>query len=229
MSQTIQNQIQISLESNKENKKNDNKCFVIDFEKHMIFDDAEKIEKAIIDRLKKFLPKNFLLTKKLVLIVGIGNSQIVEDSFGPIVSRQIEVGNYEQIDVSVFNPDVSGKTNLETYKLVLGVVKEFSPDLVLFIDTLSTNDTNRIASSIQISKSSLVPGSGLGEKGKPFSSKHLKTKSVLIGMPFVKFEDVKGEKFMTTLADIDAIVRQCAIVVSNAVNHFFKNESHKRQ
>ncbi len=131
-----------------------------------------------------------------ILIVGLGNSNIVADSLGPSVANNIIVTNHlfklfpSKVDkdlrrVSVFTPKVMGQTGLETSDLIKAITKLYNPTLIIAIDSLASTSVKRINKVIQINDTGICPGSGIGNNRKPLNKQVLKVPVIAIGVATV--------------------------------------------
>ena len=107
--------------SSKINKK-EGKYITIEFNE-LNDDNKEIISNLLLTELKKIL--NIKNKQEHILVVGLGNESSTPDSLGPLTINNINVTNhlYElgMVDnvqrVSAFNPNVMGKTGIETSDL----------------------------------------------------------------------------------------------------------------
>lgn len=215
-------------------------------EKKTILHEATKaitqvIQKCEIDKLSK------------VLVVGLGNPKMVADCFGPrtceriLVTRHVtKSGHYPDnlCEVSCLSTNVFGKTGLESFEIVNGVVREIKPDLVILLDTLVACSVKRLCTNIQIANVGIVPGSGVDNARKELSKKSLQVPVVTIGVPFVVYADSfcneEAKKLINRLTEknftkdfefkslkdlivmpreIEQQVRFCCDVVASAINN----------
>lgn len=89
-------------------------------------------------------------------ICGIGNRHIPPDSLGPEVIDNLPLNMYSDREgnfhgICSFAPGVSMTTNIDTEKIVGGVVKAAEADCVLLIDSSMTQDISRLSRAIQLS------------------------------------------------------------------------------
>lgn len=146
------------------------------------------------------LPLISQLNKKepSVMVVGLGNKNITPDSLGPKVVDKIVVTRHvktsEQLKntvdkrlgtVSAVSPGVMGTTGIETGEILKGLIEKAGPDIIFVIDALCARKTNRINTTIQISTTGIVPGSGVGNHRMELSSDTLGVPVVAIGVPTV--------------------------------------------
>ena len=132
------------------------------------------------------------------MVVGLGNKNITPDSLGPKVVDKIVVTRHvktsEQLKntvdkrlgtVSAVSPGVMGTTGIETGEILKGLIEKAGPDIIFVIDALCARKTNRINTTIQISTTGIVPGSGVGNHRMELSSDTLGVPVVAIGVPTV--------------------------------------------
>ena len=169
----------------------------IDIKKINLLTD-EEIEEAsniLSNELKKLIGEK-VQYKEDILVVGLGNEEVTPDALGPNVIKDIEVTrhiiNYlpQYIDekarpVSAIAPGVLGTTGIETLEIIKGVVENTKPKLLIVIDALASRSMERISSTIQISNTGIVPGSGVGNTRKELTEKSLGIPVIAIGIPTV--------------------------------------------
>lgn len=158
-----------------------------------------------------------------VLVVGLGNREIVSDALGPQVASQLLVTAhlYEQKEtdwlkgtrnVAVLAPGVMGQTGLESSVIIEQVAKRYRPDLVIVIDALATRHLQRINRVIQLSNTGLQPGSGIGNHRRRIDAQTLHVPVLAIGVATVTsiyavLEEALGEEqaadaFVTLTKDL---------------------------
>lgn len=118
------------------------------------------------------------------LVVGLGNIYVTPDSLGPKVINEIEVTRHVikylpqyveegTREISAISPGVLGTTGIETLEILKGIVDNIHPKLLIVIDALASRSIERISSSIQISDTGIVPGSGVGNTRAEISKRTL--------------------------------------------------------
>ena len=201
---------------------------------------SQVIKKCEIDNLKS------------VLVVGLGNPKMIADCFGAktcdkvLVTRHVTKSGHNEEDlceVSCLSTNVFGKTGLESYDIVNGVVKAIKPDLVILIDTLVASSIKRLCTNIQVANVGIVPGSGVDNARKELSKNSLQVPVITIGVPFVVYADSfcneEAKKLINRLTEknftknfefktlkdlivmpreIEEQVRFCSEIVSKAIN-----------
>ena len=145
----------------------------------------EKILKLnIIYYFQKYLRKE----KNKILVIGLGNRNIVSDALGPSVVNHIEVNNHlEKNDtkIAALSLGVMAQTGIETSDLISSITREFKPDLVILIDALATKNINRINRAIQLNDVSISPGSGVYNFRKVIDMKTLNAPLISLGVATV--------------------------------------------
>lgn len=175
-----------------------------------------KIFKSYLLELLKDLGFN---SKSSVLVVGLGNQRILSDSLGFEVFSNVLMtrgflDNTSYRNVSGIAPDIYAKTGIESFDIVSALVNLVSPDFVIVVDSLATNNIDRLGSSFQITNSSLSAGSAMNSKNKTFSKQTLNTECIFLGVPLMfKLED----NFLTP-NDIDIKVNKCAKIIYKTLN-----------
>lgn len=188
----------------------------------------ENIKKALFLSLEKITPK----LREKVLVVGLGNNEITADSVGPDTAKKIlatrhiagefakKIGLEGLKSVSVMAPSVLGKTGIETGEIIKAVVEKITPDLVIVIDALATNNPLRLFKSIQITNTGITPGSGVKNSRKEISENTLKTAVLAIGVPTV----VDRENLVLTPKDADLLNKRLSEILSECLNVFLEPE-----
>ena len=178
-------------------KKNKKKSVVIDAAALSFF--GAKLEKLVADILEDELCKTFKINKyKKILVVGLGNREISNDSLGPatveklVISRGLEL----KPEVCAISPNVFSNTGIETFDIINSITKIVQPDLVVLIDSLATLSVSRLCNCIQISNEGISAGSGANLKNRKISKNSLNVKNLItIGVPMLIYaENVIGQE-----------------------------------
>ncbi|MGM0370226.1 MAG: GPR endopeptidase [Bacillota bacterium] len=131
-----------------------------------------------------------------ILAIGLGNRNATPDALGPevvhhlLVTRHIyDSANNESRSgirsVCALAPGVLGLTGIETAEIIKGVVERVKPDLILAIDALAARESERLASTIQISNTGIYPGSGIGKQRIGITKEDMGVPVIAMGMPTV--------------------------------------------
>lgn len=156
-------------------------------------DFKDEMSKLLAKELKAVVPEK---ENMKVLVVGLGNRDVTPDSLGPKVVSKVYVtrhmfkfynkdGDKDLIELSAVSPGVMGTTGLEISEIIRGIVDNSKPDIVIAVDALASRKVERINSTIQISTSGIVPGSGIGNERKALDEPNLGVPVISIGVPTV--------------------------------------------
>lgn len=153
------------LESNsKELKRDAGDYFVIQFDSHSLINISTLLKREFERIMKSFLKKYH--TDKPILVIGLGNSSVMADSFGCKTTNQmIATNQYNDFltipKIALFNPEVTEKTGISSFKLIKMVVEDLKPDLILLIDSLATEKESYLNNAIEINDTGIIPGSAM--------------------------------------------------------------------
>ena len=186
---------------------------------------------------------DLLLPKKrdLILVAGLGNTDITPDALGPLVCEKIlatrhiskdlanELGLLELKSVAVISPGVLGKTGIETREIIASTVKSISPCAVIIIDALAARNLSRLGCTVQISDSGICPGSGVGNSRAEINEKFLGVPVISLGVPTVvdaktlvsDLTENSGEDcpdMIVTPKEIDMMINRACELISASVN-----------
>ena len=102
------------------------------------------VKDVLVDNLKIMIQKFSLNDNSKVLVVGLGNEEMVSDSIGPKTINQILVSAHlfelnEKVHPGINNcaaiaPKVMGQTGLESAKIVKAIVDFYKPNFFLVVD-----------------------------------------------------------------------------------------------
>ena len=96
------------------------------------------------------------------------------------------------------------------------------PSCVLCIDALAAGAPERLCTTIQMTDTGIVPGSGVGNARAAFQKKTLGVPVYAVGVPTVvdaaSLTGRGGEEMIVTPRDIDAQIRYLSAVLSGAIN-----------
>lgn len=131
-----------------------------------------------------------------VMIVGLGNRFATPDALGSRVIEHLPATRHvhkyipEAVlpgmrSVSSITPGVLGLTGIETAEIVQGVVEKVKPQVVIIIDALAAQNTERIGTTIQIANTGIQPGGGVGNARAALNQQTLGVPVISIGTPTV--------------------------------------------
>ena len=130
-----------------------------------------------------------------VLVAGLGNAAITADAIGPKVARGTLVtwhltdampetfGAFRK--VSAIEAGVLGTTGIDSGDMIGAIVEKLCPDCVIAVDALASRSLKRLCSTIQITDTGIVPGSGVGNARHALDRSTLGVKVIAVGVPTV--------------------------------------------
>lgn len=220
----------------------------------------KEIAAELSHQLKGLIPQ---LQKELsILVVGLGNRDVTADALGPCVidnlciTRHIikEYGkaayNKDKIHlVSSLTPGVMARNGMETAEIIKGVITQTSPDIMIVIDALAARNTKRLNTTIQLTDTGILPGSGVGNHRIGLTQDSLGIPVIAIGVPtvvdaativrnalenmeaagsYIDYDDIKVQNTLQQLnnmfvtnKDIDETIKRLSYTISEALNMAF--------
>ncbi len=190
---------------------------------------------------------------KTVLVVGLGNRHMISDAVGPFTVKGITANRHiKESDPELFDklgslctcalsPGVSAETGLEASDIVMGAVSASGASAVIAVDALASKSVDRLGTSVQISNTGIMPGSGIGNRRRAIDRKTLGVPVISIGVPTVvdsstlvwgtleragvteispalENELENGKSFFVTLKDADTVINEMSKLLSSAIN-----------
>ena len=160
---------------------------------------SDEIKDKIVDTISqeiKTLVNGKIKPEDEILVVGLGNGNLVADALGTKVINKIEVTRHikkycpqylkeNQRAISAVSPGVMGTTGIETLEIVKGIVQNVKPKLIIVIDSLASRSIERIVKSVQISDTGIVPGGGVNNAQNELTFESLNVPVIAIGIPTV--------------------------------------------
>ena len=147
-------------------------------------------------QLKELIPQ--LAGELSILVVGLGNRDVTADALGPAVIDNLCITRHiireygkaayrkEKMHlVSSLTPGVMAKNGMETAEIIKGVITQTSPDLMVVIDALAARSTKRLNTTIQLTDTGILPGSGVGNHRVGLTQETLGIPVIAIGVPTV--------------------------------------------
>lgn len=156
------------------------------------FSETDKRLVTIGEEIRRLIPVN-----GLVLVVGLGNTEITPDSLGPKASSRVlatrhisgEIARATGLDrlrpVAVIQSGVTGQTGIETGEYILSIVKRIKPTAVVAIDALASRRLERLGCTLQISDTGISPGAGVGNHRTKINAETIGVPVIAIGVPTV--------------------------------------------
>ena len=172
-----------------------------------------------------------------ILVTGLGNPRLTPDSVGPKSATRVKPTLHisrsephvfdvlECSEISVFCPDVSSITGMDSVDAIRAIADKLRPDLVIAIDSIMTVGIERLGCTVQLSSTGLFPG-GLGNLTSPISASTIGRPVVGIGVPTViDASRLTGSSALrgtyVSPREIDSITDNAAEVIGGAINQTF--------
>lgn len=185
--------------------------------------------------------KEILKNKKgpySVLIAGLGNREATPDALGPYVINNLCITrNFESLYsdvpfayVSGLIPGVMAQTGMETAEILRGIVEKTKPDCIIVVDALAARNASRLANTIQLTDTGIMPGSGVGNHRNAIDKSTMGVPVIAIGVPTVvdaaTIVNDALENFMTSLKEQKSLqnVKKVLDSFSNAEKMQFMRE-----
>ena len=184
----------IKLEKNNILNKKQGDYITISFQDITDINNFQMVLKVLEKELLRIFSLSNIKKEAKCLIIGLGNSKSTPDSLGYETVKNIIVTRhlYELAEVAkkyrygtVPEPNLIGNTGIESRDVIMGVIKETTPDFIIAIDSLSASNIERIQKTIQITNTGIQPGSGIGNNRGELSIDTIKIPVIAIGVPTV--------------------------------------------
>lgn len=224
-------------------------CYVtISFEQSF-FNDSDELRRGAAVLKDELIKLVDLKENACVLVAGLGNNAVTPDALGPqtvkntVVTRHLSgelselFGDYRP--VAALETGVLGTTGIESAQMLKAVADRIKPDCVIVVDALATCRLFRICSTVQISNTGIIPGSGVGNSRAAINEETIGVPIIAIGVPtvvdvgtlcadimeqagFGKQEPEEllkhGYGMIVTPRDIDAKIKTMARLISTGIN-----------
>ena len=160
-----------------------------------------------------------------ILVVGLGNENVVVDALGNEVIKKIRTGG-KAFSLSAIAPKVADITGIKSFDIVKAIVDYCKPNLVIAIDTLATSYLHRLGNCYQLTTAGICPGGGVDNPQTCLNRNTLSVPVVAIGVPLIisvgsiaNNNSAEYAKYMLTPRDVDTLVTNGANVISAAINN----------
>lgn len=195
-------------------------------------------------------------TSQSILAVGLGNEELTADAIGPrtvlnlTATRHLKdleprlFASFGCCSLSVLTPNVLGKTGIESAELIRSAAERVRPDLILLVDALAASGLERLGTTVQLTDSGIVPGSGVGNHRHALNRETLGIPVIAIGVPTVVSSATlvydalersglsasdpslvsileNGKSFFVSPKDCDILVELFAKLLSGAIERAF--------
>lgn len=160
-----------------------------------------------------------------ILVVGLGNENVVVDALGNEVVKKIKTGG-KAFTLSAIAPKVADITGIKSFDIVKAIVDHHKPSAVIAIDTLATGYLHRLGNCYQLTTAGICPGGGVDNPQTCLNKNTLFVPVVAIGVPLIiSVGNIMGDnsaeyaKYMLTPRDVDTLVSNSADIISAAINN----------
>lgn len=160
---------------------------------------------ALADTLRFLLPQ-----KGDVLVVGLGNRYMTADALGSrvveslLITRHMKDATKDALlgrmrGVCAAAPGVLGITGMETAEMVKGMAEYVHPSAIIAIDALAARESGRICTTIQVTDTGILPGSGVGNHRVGLTHGTLGVPVIAVGVPMVVYASVIARDALSLL------------------------------
>lgn len=202
----------------------------------------QRAARAVASLLEPLLPE-----EGPVLAAGLGNPAMTPDALGPrmldhlLVTRHLGEVLPDFRSVAGIGAGVLGSTGMEAAEWIRGAADYVKPAAVVVVDALAARSLDRLCSSIQLSDTGLIPGSGVGNHRLALNREGLGVPVVSVGVPTVvgvetaakdllaqaggdeaRIPQLRGRGLFVTPDSIDAKIRELAKVVGYGMDLAFQ-------
>lgn len=205
-------------------------------------DYADRDRRSEIARILSKELRTMAGTVKSAMVIGLGNRYVTADSLGTKTAEYVLVTRHIHMHLrgvlpngtpitSAFCANVLGITGMETAEVVSALTDQIKPDVVILIDSLAAASTEHIGCVIQCNDSGIAPGAGVGNFRTMLTRELLKVPVIAVGVPTVVSAETivresckdfhmepKWAELIVTPKDVDAMVKDLARVLSDAIN-----------
>ena len=146
-----------------------------------------EIARQVAQTLRLMIPP-----KGDVLVLGLGNRRMTADALGDRVISGILVTRHltkkaDMRSVCAISPGVLGVTGVETAELAKGLVERLNPSAVVVVDALAAMETSHIGTTVQLTDTGIMPGSGVGNHRLGITAETLHVPVIALGIPMVVY------------------------------------------
>ncbi len=190
--------------------------FTISFDDQVLYENQNVLERIFQKTFKTFLTKYH--KGGTILFIGLGNSSILGDSFGPkVLNSLIATNQYNDFltipKVALFSPETTNKTGISSFRLIEMVVKDLKPDVIVLLDSFVTNQSKFLNRTIELNDCGMVFADQI-RSNKTISKSTFNIPVLAIGFPtLLKHHKTYLEKFNLE-EDLDIVTK----IISKSIN-----------
>ncbi len=191
--------------------------FTISFDDNVLYKEEKTLEKVFIKTFKAFLGKYH--KGGTILFVGLGNSSILGDSFGPkILNKLIATNQYNDFltipKVALFAPETTSKTGISSFKLIEMVVNHLNPDVIILLDSFVTHNVSNLNRTIEINDCGIIFADQL-RSNKIIDKTTFNIPVLSIGCPTL----LKQKESFLSKFNLEEDLTIISKIIANAINH----------
>lgn len=187
--------------------------------------ESHYIQGILENSLKQLFKSKRIKKSYRVLLVGLGNPDILADSLGKAVLDYIDTLEKEN-NVFKICPNIYPITGIDTFEFVKFIKEGVNAEAVIIVDSLATNEVSRLATSFQLTSVGLAPGSGVNKRVRRICEEELGVPCISIGVPLMCFaqglNSEAPEDLLLTPKDIHDNLYTVAYIIGNALNEVLK-------
>ncbi len=190
--------------------------FTLTFDDTVLYQKEKTLERVFSKTFQTFLKKYH--KGGTILVIGLGNSSVIGDSFGPkVLEKLIATNQYNDFltipKVALFTPETTHKTGISSLKLIEMVVHHLKPDFIVLIDSFVTSNATLLNHSIEINDCGIIFADQL-RSNKTIDYKTFHIPVLSIGFPCL----LSWHKTYMTHVNIKQDIEIVSSVVSRAMN-----------
>ncbi len=205
-------------EDNKSQIKHDEgDYFTINFDSDILYHNILNLQRVCQKIIKMFLKKYH--KGGTILIIGLGSSSILGDSYGvKSLNNIIATNHYNDIytipKVALFAPETTNKTGISSYKLISMVVKLLNPDMIILIDSLVTKNENHLNHTLEINDCGMIYADALKDN-KYINKKTFNIPIITIGYTTL----LKRKQTLLTALNLEEDIKIISQMTSKIINN----------
>lgn len=185
--------------------------------------ECEFIQGVLTNALKQLFKSKSIKKSSRVLLVGLGNPDILADNLGKAVLDGVEADVLNKSNrLYKICPNIYPVTGIDTFEFVKLIAAGVNAEAVIIVDSLATNEITRLATSFQLTSVGLAPGSGVNKKVRRICEEELGVPCISIGVPLMCF--ARGlnadapEELILTPKDIHENLYTVSYIIGKALN-----------
>lgn len=174
--------------------------------------------------MKLLLKKNHLTKRSKILLVGLGNPNILADSLGTKILEKISINPFKKsLRLFKFSPNVFAMTGINSFDVVHMLAIWLDVDGVIVFDALATNSIARLTTSFQLNDVGMTPGSAVHNLGNKLCKASIGVPCLSVGVPTMLLAGKLKEEWPKDLVlipkDIHKNLDSVAEIIARTINN----------